>query len=962
MTEKIADAGGFGGDAYPGEEPDAEQLRRDYTDTTKTYADPEQRIWSFVDGKIKVGHDEENPQATGTMEIHNNWYVDFKVQSSEIAIKILAKALKGYARENGLKLHQIQDAVGNPIPWKKQADYPGIGEQNPGVKDWMQKEWSQEDMTGDYYGFQDPTDDSSLDFNDKAVKCHRCGKEFANESDWLLHQMYGHEAGTNEPSDSSPDPVVNLDDQLPAGYDEASRGWGKEPGINTGSVRQSVERRDPVTDAIHGWADGYEGDDAIRIPFFYTINKETGDVMVRWMGTPGSWHDDSVERDSRGSGISLNAGEVVFSNFDSPIVHFANWAGNHPLSDYAGLSMKARKMMLDFKRAIKNNGDVKIWRGDSWSPDAIGGREWEKRVRQPGWGESMRLSAEQIPGPIPWLYDPHTARIYVGHPGDPQETMQQYLPGYDPFNVVEGQYLPSGEMIIHETTNLPVTVRYLIQLWYYMHPELEVKRVTIEYTDMGGKVRKERLAAEDVIHSKINQVLASDPAAYTAALALMKHGNMYVVGGAIRDIALGKTPKDVDLMVQGVSEKKLDSVLNSLPGRVDMTGKNFGVYRYRNPDGYEVEIALPRTERSTGPGHKDFEVITDPHIKVDEDLLRRDFTANAMAYDLNRSQLIDPHGGWDDLQNGVMRTVNRNSFRDDPLRILRGLGMHSRHGLVPDEQTRLEMKKHGPNLAHLPAERVQEEMDKLIKGRNPVSALRLAQETGTLQHFLPEVAKLYGFDQQNKHHNLDLFDHTMSVLDHLTRNTEDPDLRYMGLLHDIGKPESKWVDDEGWAHYYENERGEGKDHETHGANMAEAALKRLKFPTARTERIKHLVQHHMFVPFNTQKGARRFLNKVGPEHSDDLLHMREADLAGKDHRLDDVNAMRGLVNDVKSQGQAFNKENLAINGKDLIGIGIKPGPSMGQLFNQLVDMVVDNPALNTRDKLLQIAYELNGNA
>lgn len=559
-----------------------------------------------------------------------------------------------------------------------------------------------------------------------------------------------------------------------------------------------------------------------------------------------------------------------------------------------------------------------------------------------------------IPGPISWLYDIKGDKIIVGQPGAAPEEIR--TPDYNPMGVVEGVYTPKGEMQLVETTNMPITVKHLIRLWYYMHPELEVKRVVLHYKDLDGSQKTRRLAKEN-IHMQMNSVLATDPAAMTAAHALMPHGNVYVVGGAVRDMALGQTPKDVDLMAGGIHPEKLENILGSLPGRVDFTGKAFGVYRYRTPEGHDVEVALPRGETSTGEGHKDFEVKTDYRLPVEADMDRRDFTGNAMAYDLKQQRLIDPHGGWDDLQNRRLRVVNQHAFRDDPLRILRGLASVSRHGLVPDEHTRNEMRLNAPNLKHLPNERVQAELDKLMGGNNPAGALRLAHEAGVLEHVLPEVAAQHGFDQRNRHHDRELFDHTMEVVEHMGKLTDDKDLRYTALLHDIGKPKSQWINPEGFAHYYRGPNGEGDNHEELGANMSEEAMRRLKFPKARIDRVKHLVHHHMFPEFITETGARKFMNRVGPEHADDLMHMRAADLVGKSRGQQGVENMRNLMEGVRAKGEATTQGNLTISGDDLISMGMPPGPQMGTLLRYLTDLVIENPALNDPEKLRQIVQE-----
>lgn len=1164
----VADTGSFG-DVYPGEEPQAKQIQRDYTDSAKPQKDAETNTWAIKDGQFQLGDDSETATAKGTLEIENNWHVTFKVMRTDMPIKQLGSQLRSWAGQNGYEFKQLQDAFGNVIPWGKRASLPGIGEINPGVMDWRQKEWSDDTHKQPHKNiFGESTD----------LRCNDCGETFHNEGDWFIHRLYGHGA--------PPGPVVNLDQQLPANYNEGGR--QNEPGINTGSVNSSFDvfanlfgddttfthdvkfwpsaesrgiskdewRRmqmaspeldpydrqealvaqgfPPVVDfqglpyarnippqshaitigrkddplAIHGSLDykvtdyrpdlhrqeidddsergwhydyheiphDYEGQpvlsvghmrvsphmrntDAAYRMFTELVNRNpgvpavsdfaneklhravkhynerlfsrrpvmagfdifaslygrdtvdthdlryhaphpdgehvydeflensdelVGDAQEQWnnfMGAHGQpWVRSAGGSDTRlaptqhglaiyEKGVPIAPNEQraeasldysLLPHDDSHLQHWSSWRSIHP--DYKGPVGMAGDMHVNYPHRDTDmasrimNELIRRHPGVPFVSNFANQKlrelveRYNQRITRP-----QITSAAPIAGPIPWLYDIKGDKILVGHPGDVPQALQG--DDYNPMGVVEGVYTPNGSIEISEVTNMPVTVRHLIRLWYYMYPELEVKRVVLHYTGLDGKPKTQRLAQEN-IHPMMNQILASDPAAFAAAQALMYEGNVYVVGGAVRDMALGLVPKDVDLMVQGAHPKTVEAILESLPGRVDFTGKAFGVYRYRNPQGQDVEIALPRGEVSTGEGHKDFEVRTDHNLPVEADMDRRDFTGNAMAYDLARQKLIDPHGGWNDLQDRKLRVVNEHSFRDDPLRILRGLASRSRHGLVPDEHTRAEMTLNAPNLQHLPNERIQAELDKVMGGKHPSDAIRLAQETGVLQHFLPEVAATHGFDQHNMHHDRLLFDHTMDVLEHVAKNTNDKDLRYMALLHDIGKPKSQWMDpDTGHAHYYKGKDGQGEDHEMVGADMAKAALTRLKFPRARIDRVEHLVRHHMFPEFTTETGARKFMNRVGPEHADDLITMRDGDLAGKPYREQNVGVMRDLLASVRAKGQATTQGNLAITGNDLIAAGMKPGPQMGTLLKYLTDLVIENPNYNDRDKLLQIAAE-----
>lgn len=460
--------------------------------------------------------------------------------------------------------------------------------------------------------------------------------------------------------------------------------------------------------------------------------------------------------------------------------------------------------------------------------------------------------------------------------------------------------------------------------------------------------------------SSVYDALAQSPAAEAAYRALTQSGaTVYAVGGAVRDAFLGSAPKDVDLMVSGLPADTVEASLRMLPGRVDLTGKSFGVYRYRSTSGDEVEVALPRTDQSTGPDHTDFNVNVDHNMPIDQDLGRRDFTANAMALNLGTGELHDPYGGQKDIESGTLRVIGPQSFKDDPLRTVRALVANARHGLVPDQETKNQMTAHAHRVKHLPGERVQQELDKLFQTDNPRKALELAAETGVLKRILPEVDVTRGFDQKNPHHPYDLGTHLMNVVDHVSQISSDPDVRMAALLHDIGKPDSMWTDQDGIGHFYKNGLGQGENHEEVGADYAREALKRLRYPNDRNDRITHLIRHHMFPAFSSLKGARKFLNRVGSSQAAlDLLDLREADNAGKDSKRG-VETMRSLVRDALAQNAPVNLNQLAVNGGDLIGMGLTPGPDFRRILAELQEMVLENPEMNRRDTLLaQVPYLL----
>lgn len=450
-------------------------------------------------------------------------------------------------------------------------------------------------------------------------------------------------------------------------------------------------------------------------------------------------------------------------------------------------------------------------------------------------------------------------------------------------------------------------------------------------------------------------LVKNNPAAKIVVDLLSPFGEVYVVGGAVRDILLQKKPKDIDIVAR-VDEETIKSVLNDFPNAtLNKTGKQFPVYRfaYQNE---EVEIALPRTEVKIGEGNKDWRIQSDSSISIERDLERRDFTANAIAVNAKTGEVIDPLNGVEDLERGLLKVISDTSFKDDSSRTLRALTAISKHGLQPDEKTKEQMRKNVPYLKNIAPEIVGAELEKMISGYHPHDAIKMGYDTGVLEHFLPEVHSTFGFDQKNRHHNYDLGTHIMEVLKNMSRRSEDTDLRIAALFHDIGKPDSMWTDNDGYGHFYKNEKGEGQDHESVGADMAEDILRRLRYPANRIARIKQLIQNHMFPIFNSSKGARKFLNQAGSyDVAHDLLNLKEADHLGKgkdDATRMTIDMMRELIDNEKEAQNAFTPKDLALNGSEVMQIlGLDSGPQVGEILKHLMDVVVDNPQMNSKDNL-----------
>jgi tRNA nucleotidyltransferase (CCA-adding enzyme) len=473
-----------------------------------------------------------------------------------------------------------------------------------------------------------------------------------------------------------------------------------------------------------------------------------------------------------------------------------------------------------------------------------------------------------------------------------------------------------------------------------------------------------KVASADV-GSFLKTMVGADGAAWTASQALKEAGGkVYVVGGAVRDALLQKEPKDIDLMVSGIPPEDVNLILDHLPGRVDLTGKRFGVYRYHTK-GQEVEVALPRTDTyETGGTRGQGQITVDHHLPIEKDLQRRDFTANSMAVDLDSGRLVDPYGGARDIEAHALRATYPDSFDEDPTRLVRALTMHSRHGLIPDEQTHKEMEEHAYRLDQESPDTLGQQLQKFLVSTNPASGVRLAHETGVLKHLFPELSNNFDFDQANVHHNYSLGEHSMNVLDKISQHTKDPDLRLAALLHDAGKPASAWTDPStGQQHFYAgtvNGIPVGMDHAKVGADLAENRLREtFNYPASKIRNIHNLISQHMFGSFASPKGARKFLNQAG-DAADDLLTLREADNEGKETDVSyktPVDQMRGLVEQVRTAGDPTSQSAISVNGNDLLSLGMRPGPDVGQVLRQLTDEVVANPASNDREKLLSLAQD-----
>jgi tRNA nucleotidyltransferase (CCA-adding enzyme) len=436
-------------------------------------------------------------------------------------------------------------------------------------------------------------------------------------------------------------------------------------------------------------------------------------------------------------------------------------------------------------------------------------------------------------------------------------------------------------------------------------------------------------------------------------------GVTYLVGGIVRDQLLGFPPKDEDYLVTGLPLPELVALLRR-HGRTDMVGAAFGVVKFTPDGGPTRDFALPRRERSTGVGHRDFAVEFGHFVPIVEDLLRRDFTCNAIARDTTTGELVDPFGGARDIAARQLKLVRDEAFVEDPLRMLRAVQVSARFDLRPDEGLTSRLVASAPLCNSLSGERVAAELCKLLRAPRPSSGFRYMADNGLLVHILPELQSQRGVPQPARYHTYDVFDHSLVACDSIpAKGRHQVWLRLTALLHDIGKKDTLTFKSDGTPQFLK--------HDEVGATMAEGLLARLKFaglPEIHmpVDRVVHLIRHHMFScePDGSLRTLRRFVATVGRGHIMDLLRLRIGDRCGKGMPTDVTEWVRlaRRLRVLTHGSTAFTVKELAVNGRDLMReLGLKPGPQVGALLNHLLDRVLDEPELNRAETLIALARQ-----
>jgi len=438
---------------------------------------------------------------------------------------------------------------------------------------------------------------------------------------------------------------------------------------------------------------------------------------------------------------------------------------------------------------------------------------------------------------------------------------------------------------------------------------------------------------------------------------VLKRGKIYEVGGVVRDRIISPVlpDKDADYLVTGMSLEDLCSVLKGY-GKVDLVGKSFGVIKFTPDKRFSAngktptfDLALPRKEYSTGAGHRDFKVDFDYNLKVEDDLSRRDFTINAMAYDLAARKLVDPLGGKKDVKRGLIRMTNRDSFKDDPLRMLRGIQFAARFEFELEKETFESLCRNVQLIRTVSPERIQEEINKLLtRAKRSSIGFRLMRKTGLLKEIFPELETGVEVEQPGGYHRYDVFEHSIITVDNAPMELG---LRLASLFHDVSKPETKSPTETGATFY---------GHEKKGAKATQRILQRLRYSNEIISKVVLLVEKHMFTTGVTDKGLRRLINRVGIENIFDLLELRRADIIAQGRGGDtfEVDEFENRIRMEMDKKPPFGLKDLKVAGNDIMKeFNLAPGPLIGRVLNHLMERVLDEPEFNQEDKLLKEAQE-----
>lgn len=428
----------------------------------------------------------------------------------------------------------------------------------------------------------------------------------------------------------------------------------------------------------------------------------------------------------------------------------------------------------------------------------------------------------------------------------------------------------------------------------------------------------------------------------------------YLVGGCVRDSLLGREPKDWDLATSATTQEMYKIFCDKL--LIVPTGEEFGTLTFVIEDKhYEITTfrgdKYNEDERENAHHPFSVEFVDD----IEEDLARRDFTINAMAYHLKTDELIDPFRGRSHLDRKIIMAVGKpgERFIEDPLRMLRAVRFSAQLGFKISDKLSQKIWEYSNLIRHISPERIQAELNKILLS-NPAVLNQFASEL-LMQEIIPELTDLRAIKQNSQWHVYDAYEHSIKATEIVEPELH---LRLAMLLHDLGKYDTLTTDEKGIDHFY--------NHGTISHDKAKAILKRLRYSNEIVDKVCLLIKEHDRRIELSKKAVKKVLNLMGEEATRDLLKIRWADICAQNlvylkPRAKKVFDLTALVEEVIENKEPFSRKDLAINGDDLINIGFKPGRDIGLVLNQLLELVIKEPSWNKKDILTVYANGLLSN-
>ena len=418
----------------------------------------------------------------------------------------------------------------------------------------------------------------------------------------------------------------------------------------------------------------------------------------------------------------------------------------------------------------------------------------------------------------------------------------------------------------------------------------------------------------------------------------------FLVGGSIRDILIGRKPNDYDITTDAIPSEIQDIFKEFKTIEV---GKQFGTIGIVTQEG-TIEVTTFRSDGVYKDGRRPESISFSKDIR--EDLKRRDFTINAIAFN-KKVGLIDPFNGQEDLKNKIVRTVGNpeERFKEDYLRILRSVRLASQLEFEIEEETYKSCKKYKQFISDISAERIRDEIFKMLICKTPSLGMRILEETEILNIVLPEMIPAVGFNQRNPHHDKSVYDHILCVLD---KTPPILHLRVAALFHDIGKPHTLTIDDKGIGHFYK--------HDKVGSEIAKKILERWKCSNELINKVYTLIGEHMTQHARLKdKGIKKLIGRVGEKEVLDLLILQKCDrsCSNENASIEDLIERENKIKEIIENKEVYNKNQLEIDGEDIIQVGYKEGKIIGDILEYLLDKVMENTELNKKDKLIELALK-----